>query len=132
MRLYSEIGHVLSESVANDVTAGLLASEPRYRALLAFTPGAEEPVGLLTLAESCATYAAGYFGIVQELYVVPEMRSRGVGQALLEHARKIAVEQNWSRLEVTGPLDPGFARSIAFYRAYGFEDSGPRLFLRVK
>jgi GNAT superfamily N-acetyltransferase len=132
VRLYNEIGHVLAESVANDVTAALLASEPRYRALLAFALDTEDPVGLLTLAESCATYAAGYFGIVQELYVVPKMRSRGVGQALLERAREIALERNWTRLEVTGPLDPGFARSIAFYRAYGFEDSGPRLFLRVK
>ena len=132
MRSTAKSGTCFPDEVANDVTAGLIGIGTRYRALLAFTPGAEEPVGLLTLAESCATYAAGYFGIVQELYVVPEMRSRGVGQALLEHARKIAVEQNWSRLEVTGPLDPGFARSIAFYRAYGFEDSGPRLFLRVK
>ena len=132
MRLYREIGHELAEGVARDVTATLLASEPRYFALLAFTPETEEPVGLLTLAQSFATYAAGYFGIVQELYVVPEMRSRRVGRALLERAREIAVERNWTRLEVTGPLDPGFARSIAFYRAYGFENSGPRLFLRVK
>lgn len=131
MRLYHEIGHVLSERVALDVTAELLKTEPRYAAFLAFAAEAEEPVGLLTLAESCATYAAGYFGIVQELYVVPEMRSGGVGRALLERARTFARERHWSRLEVTGPLDPAFARSMAFYRAFGFEDSGPRLLLRV-
>ncbi len=87
---------------------------------------------MLTLAESFATYAGGYFGIIQEFYVLPEMRSRGLGRALIERAREIAALQNWRRIEVTGPLDPGFVRSLSFYRANGFEDSGPRLFLRTQ
>jgi GNAT superfamily N-acetyltransferase len=132
MELYREIGHAFPEGVARDVTAALISEEPRYHALLAVLPGVEEPVGLLTLAESYATYAGGYFGSIQEFYVVPEMRSRGIGRALLERAREIAAERNWRRVEVTGPLDPQFVRSLAFYRANGFEDSGPRLFLKMR
>ncbi len=139
MRLYQEIGHVPPENPApENVTARLIAGEPRYRALLAFAPDngglgtvEREPIGVLTLCESCAPYAGGYFGVIQEFYIVPEMRSQGVGQALLQHAREIALQKKWNRLEVTATLDPSFARSVAFYRSYGFQDSGPRLFLAL-
>ncbi|MGB8518802.1 MAG: GNAT family N-acetyltransferase [Candidatus Tumulicola sp.] len=138
MRLYQEIGHVPPENAApENVTATLIAEEPRYRALLAFAPHSEEPIGtverdpigVLTLCESCAPYAGGYFGTIQEFYIVPEMRSQGVGQAMLEYAREIALQKKWNRLEVTATLDPSFARSVAFYRSFGFRDSGPRLYL---
>lgn len=130
--LYREIGHVLPKGPAiGEVTAKLIAGEPRYRALLAFDAGREEPIGVLTLGESCAPYAGGYFGIVQEFYIVPELRSRGVGQAMLQHARDVAREKGWSRLEVTAALDPSFERTVDFYRRYGFEDSGPRLYLPI-
>lgn len=138
MRLYQEIGHVAPEHVSvEEVTATLIADEPRYRALLAFAPDSGDPIGtverdaigVLTLCESCAPYAGGYFVIIQEFYIVPEMRSQGVGQALLQHARAIALQKKWNRLEVTATLDPSFARSVAFYRSFGFRDSGPRLYL---
>ena len=145
MRLYQEIGHVLPACAAvavpaartaeeaaaqiREVTATLMADEPRYRALVALAPDTAAPVGVLTMCESCAPYAGGYFGIIQEFYIVPEMRSRGVGRAMIGFAREIALQKKWSRLEVTAPLDPAFTRSVAFYRAFGFKDSGPRLFL---
>ena len=130
-RLYDEIGHVPPETVSlEDVTASLIANEPGYRALLALMEEKIEPVGVLTLSESSAPYAGGYFGIVQEFYVVPEMRSRGVGRAMMLYAREVARHRRWSRLEVTAPPDDN-TRSIAFYRNVGFTDSGPRLYLPV-
>lgn len=131
MNLYDEIGHNVTEEAARYVTQELLAGEPSYGALLAFLPDTHRAVGLLTLAQTCATYAGGRFGIIQEFYVKAEVRSRGVGRALLAHARELAVKRHWTRLEVTAPFGERFWRSVKFYRENGFHDSGPRLFLAV-
>jgi GNAT superfamily N-acetyltransferase len=130
--LYEEIGHDLPEPTARGVARTLVTSEDRHYALLAFLPGATEAIGLLTLVESCATYAGGYFAIMQEFYVRPEFRSHGIGRELLASARRLAEERRWKRLEVTAPFGERFARSVQFYRANGFDDSGPRLFLALK
>ena len=131
MNLYGEIDHNVTEDAARDVTRTLLAGEPSYRALLAFLPETQQAVGLLTLAQTCATYAGGRFGIIQEFYVEAEVRSRGVGSALLAHARELATKRRWTRLEVTAPFGERFWRSVQFYRENGFQDSGPRLFLAI-
>lgn len=86
----------------------------------------DEPSGVLTLCESHALYAGGAFGIVQECYVKPEARSRGCGRLLLEAAEKHARRSGWTRLELTTPRLPEFARSITFYEGIGFEVTGGR------
>lgn len=127
--LYEEIGHQMAEGVAQIITRKLILEDSRYSALLAMANDAERPVGVLTLVESCATYAGGYFGIIQELYIETAWRSQGIGCDLVAHARQIALDRGWRRLEVTAPFGSRFSRSVEFYRANGFEDSGPRLFL---
>lgn len=129
--LYDEIGHDCDEDAARRATQKLIASESSYHALLAFLPDSPRAVGLLALAQTCATYAVGHFGIIQEFYVEPELRSRGVGSSLLASARALAAIRGWTRLEVTAPFGERFRRSQNFYRENGFRDSGPRLFLAI-
>jgi GNAT superfamily N-acetyltransferase len=50
----------------------------RFAAFLARTPGGQA-VGVATLVETFAIYTGGRYGVIDEMYVVPEYRSQGVG-----------------------------------------------------
>lgn len=97
---------------------------PGYASFLARL--GNEPVGVLTLYESLALYAEGAFGTIAEFSVVPAWRGCGIGRALLQAARAFGVSRGWTRLEVTTPPLPAFARTLAFYEREGFAVSGGR------
>ncbi|GIQ69606.1 acetyltransferase [Xylanibacillus composti] len=97
----------------------------KYTAFLA-QEGDGDAVGFLSLCESFSLYAGGSFGIIQELYVKPAFRSKGIGQLLLQAAYRHAKEQNWSRLEVNTPPLPAFTTTFSFYANKGFTVSGGR------
>lgn len=87
----------------------------------------DEPVGVMTLNECAAIYAGGKFGEISELYVRPEMRSKGVAQQLLDHAQQEALARGWKRIEVGAPGQPDWHRTLNFYLRNGFDEVGPRL-----
>lgn len=84
-------------------------------------------VGLLTAIESVAIYADGVYGVIQELYVLQEVRSLAVGQQLINAVKRYAEEKNWKRLEVTTPDPAKWARTVAFYEKQDFTSIGLRL-----
>ncbi len=47
-------------------------------------------IGVLTLSTSFALYAGGEYGVIDEMYVRPEYRCRGVGRQLVDAAVAIA------------------------------------------
>lgn len=104
----------------------LLTEQNGFWAFLAETASGE-PVGVLTLNQCAAIYAGGQFGEIAELYVKPEHRSSHVGERLLETARTFARSRRWTSLEVGAPDVPKWSRSVAFYKANGFKEIGPRL-----
>lgn len=117
----------LFRDIHNDLAQGLAAS--RFIALLARDKG-DVPVGVLTMSSSFAVYAGGEYGIVQEMYVLPAFRGKGIGKALVRAAVIFARDRQWFRLDVTGPEDdPG--RTVRFYEALGFEFTGHKLRLLV-
>jgi len=84
-------------------------------------------VGLLTLVESFAIYANGNHGIINEMYVASDQRSRGVGRLLLDAAKEVAGRRGWSRIDVTAPESPRWQRTRRFYESNGFTFAGPKL-----
>ncbi|MGY4372947.1 GNAT superfamily N-acetyltransferase [Bradyrhizobium sp. i1.3.6] len=78
----------------------LLAMKERVYGFLAFTE--VRPVGLIMLSESAALFAGGTYGIITELYVVPEQRSSGVAMGLIEAAVGLGTLKGWGQLEVGG------------------------------
>lgn len=108
--------------------AGLLAAG-RYGALVAWR--GREPLGFAGYSESVALYAEGAFATIQEFYVHPDWRSRGIGAALIAAAARLAQERGWKRLELCTPPLPAFQRSLAFYEREGFEVTGGRKMKRV-
>jgi len=87
----------------------------------------DKPVGVITLSECFAIYAGGRYGVIDELYVVPEYRGRKVGQKLLETVREYARKKGWMRIDVTAPAGERWARTVRFYEREGFVFTGPKL-----
>ena len=120
--LFEEVGHTPDydaiAAIFNEIDA-----DDRHSTLLAMDE--EEAVGVITLAESISLYAGGHIGVINELYVVPEYRSEGVGKILLDAAKDLGEERGWVRLEVTTPGDE-YERTLRFYEREGFISIGPR------
>ena len=84
-------------------------------------------VGILTLNESAAIYAAGRFGEIMEIYILPELRSEGIGARLISEAKLFGKEKGWPYLEVGAPAQPKWQQTYDFYIREGFREIGPRL-----
>lgn len=89
-------------------------------------------IGLATVVEAFAIYANGSYGIVNEMYVDPGFRSKGVGHQLLASIEALAKKRGWSRIDVTAPESDGWERTRAFYEREGFRFTGPKLKLLLK
>jgi GNAT superfamily N-acetyltransferase len=104
--------------------AGLLRDgwgpTPRFTCLIAEfdgEPGGPVSVGFALYFTSYSTWL-GHHGIrLEDLYVTPEHRRKGVGRALLARLAKIAVDEDCPRLE-WDVLDWN-ANAIAVYQSIG-------------
>jgi GNAT superfamily N-acetyltransferase len=90
----------LEDSVS--LTEGLLAENlfgprPYAETLLAEEDGT--PVGFALFFHNFSTFLALPGIYLEDLFVVPEHRGRGIGRALLQRLAKIAVERGCGRLE---------------------------------
>lgn len=107
----------------SEVAKTLLASQ-ELTAILAEQDG--EAAGVLVL-NGCASLYAGRFGEITEMYMKPQFRSSGVGEALIAAAAETGRERGWSRLEVGTPEQPAWGRTLDFYKRNRFIETGVRL-----
>ena len=99
----------------------LFGSHPAAEAVIAEEAGA--PVGFALFFHNFSTWKGRRGLYLEDLYVTPAARGRGVGGALLRHLAAIAVERNCARFE-WAVLDWN-VDAIAVYRrmgAVGLED----------
>ena len=103
----------------------VLATEPMlHEALFGARPAAEAviaedggPLGFALFFHNFSTWQGKRGLYLEDLYVTPSARGRGVGKALLRHLAGLAVERDCARFEWS-VLDWN-ADAIAFYRAMG-------------
>jgi GNAT superfamily N-acetyltransferase len=109
-RLAHEAG-VTAESIARDG----FGPKPKFRAVVAELDG--KAAGYAVFFEFYSTFQgrAGLF--LEDLYVRPQFRKQGIGQALLAHVARIAWEENYfcMRWEVLDWNKP----AIDFYNKLG-------------
>ena len=79
------------------LTAALFGSRPSAEAVIAELDG--QPVGFALFYSSFSTWECRPGIWLEDLYVPPEHRRAGVGQALLRHLAAIAVGRGCTRLE---------------------------------
>ena len=103
------------------LSEALFGSQPAAEAVIAEEAGA--PVGFALFFHNFSTWKGRRGLYLEDLYVTPAARGKGVGGALLRYLAGIAVERNCARFE-WAVLDWN-ADAIAVYRrmgAVGLED----------
>ena len=98
-----------------DIAAALFGPDPAAEAVIAESRG--EPVGFALFFHNFSTWTGKRGLYLEDLYVTPAARGRGVGRALLAHLARIALDRDSARFEWS-VLDWN-ADAIAFYRALG-------------
>jgi GNAT superfamily N-acetyltransferase len=110
------------EKLANEVVANeemvrdtLFGERPAAEALIATVDGA--PAGFAIFFSNYSTFLARPGLYLEDLFVRPTFRRRGVGRALFVHVARLAVERRCGRFEWS-VLDWN-APAISFYRSLG-------------
>jgi len=85
---------VLTEEL---LMAGLFGARPYAEALLAEEDGL--PIAFALFFHSFSTFLARPGMYLEDLFVLPDHRGRGVGRALLAHLAHLAIERGCGRLE---------------------------------
>lgn len=80
--------------------------EPKYRCMIAEWEG--RPAGFAFFFYNYSTWRGQPGLYLEDLFVLPEMRGKGIGKALLQHLAQIAVQENcygirWMVLEWNEP-----------------------------
>jgi len=111
---YEKLLHLVVTTEAQ-IHENVFGSNPVAEVLLAYWDG--EPVGFALYFRNFSTFL-GQPGIyLEDLFVEPEHRGKGIGKALLIRLANIAIERGYGRLE-WAVLDWN-TPSIEFYRRLG-------------
>ncbi|MCX5481433.1 GNAT family N-acetyltransferase [Kaistia geumhonensis] len=111
---YEKLSHEAEATVADFDTA-LFGESPRVFCEIAKWDG--EPVGFALWFHTFSTFRGRHGIYLEDLFVLPEARGRGIGKALLKHLARRCIEDGLARFEWS-VLDWN-APSIAFYEAQG-------------
>ncbi|MGH7724259.1 MAG: GNAT family N-acetyltransferase [Candidatus Eiseniibacteriota bacterium] len=114
LSVYEKLQHTLVATEA-DLERALFGPRPCAEALVASLE--EQPVGYALFFPTYSTFLGKPGLWLEDLFVLPEARGRGVGRALLARLAVLALERGGGRLEwaVLDWNEP----SIAFYKSLG-------------
>jgi len=121
------IGRLLHDfnSEFDDPTPGPRVLARRLERLLAAGEvavllGGAEPHGLAVLRFRPAIWTEGLDCYLEELYVVPDRRGRGLGRALMEAAMELARREGATHMDLGTNEDDVAARAL--YESLGFDN----------
>ena len=129
IRELAEYERLLEQAVATpeDLQRDGFSSEPKFDAEIAEWKG--EPAGFALWFYNYSTFQGKPGIYLEDLYVRPRFRKKGIGKALLVHLARVAVEQGcgryqWQVLDWNTP-------SIEFYESLGAKVMKEWLTMRV-
>ena len=109
-------GEPLSDFVKANL-ARELAARPQAYSVLAFD--GEQPVGLVNCIEGFSSFKCKPLVSVHDVAVVASHRGRGIAEAMLAEAERIAVERG--AVKMTLEVLSGNAPAVKLYRRIGYE-----------
>ncbi|HLH89712.1 MAG TPA: GNAT family N-acetyltransferase [Xanthobacteraceae bacterium] len=117
VRELAEYERLLGEVDAGeaDIDAALFGREPRVFCDIAEWNG--QPAGFALWFANFSTFRGRHGIYLEDIFVRPAYRRRGIGRALFHHLARRCVERGWTRFEWS-VLDWN-APSIAFYKSLG-------------
>lgn len=117
IKALAEYERLADEAVATE--AGLRESlfGPQARAEVAIAHAGEEPVGFAVWFHNYSTFLGRAGLYLEDLFVLPQWRGRGIGRQLLAYVARVAVARRCGRMEwsVLDWNEP----AIRFYRRMG-------------
>ena len=119
IRRLAEYERLAHECIATDAPLRdtLFGATPSAEVVLAFA--GDEPAGFALWFESYSTFLAKPGLYLEDLFVYPQHRGRGLGRQLLQHLARVAIERDYGRVEWS-VLDWN-VDAIGFYRSIGAE-----------
>ncbi len=113
---YERLEHEV-EATAADFAAALFAPDPKVFASICESDG--QAVGFCVWFLTFSTFQGCHGIYVEDVFVDPAHRGRGIGGAIFRHLAAIAVREGWGRMEwsVLDWNEP----AIGFYRSIGAE-----------
>ena len=115
MQLAEHDVHVTAERLIP--TLGKVIADPRYGFLLVALDGCRV-VGLAYAATLLSAEHCGFVSSLEELYVIPGWREKGVGTALLTAVFDRATSAGMTAIELE--VDVGHSRVMSLYQRFGF------------
>ena len=114
LAIYEKLEHALV-STAADLSEALFGKNPVAEGILATLEG--RPVGYALYFRTYSTFLGKPGMYLEDLFVLPEARGKGLGKALLARLAAITVERGYGRLEwsVLNWNEP----AIGFYKSLG-------------
>jgi GNAT superfamily N-acetyltransferase len=111
---YERLSHEV-DATQEQIAAALFAPQPRVFCDLAAWDG--ETIGLALWFLNFSSFRGRHGLYLEDIFVRPAFRGRGIGKALMRRLARRCVEQDFARFEwsVLGWNEP----SIAFYRSIG-------------
>src|SRR5206468_1205682 len=98
--LLVQLGYPVRREALTRVLDALLG-DARYAVLVAEHPG-DGVVAMIALSSRPVLRLQGWLGTIEELVVKRGMRDRGIGDRMVQHAKGLATERGWMRLETLG------------------------------
>ena len=74
---------------------------PKFEVMLAEVDDAPSPIGYALLLQTYSTFLAQPSLYLEDVFVLPEYRKRGIGTALICHGVRTAYERGYGRMEWT-------------------------------
>jgi ribosomal protein S18 acetylase RimI-like enzyme len=119
---HREDGHPLTEA-GESALRGIADGEPFARAWL--VRQGDALLGYLILTLGFSVEYGGRDGFIDDLYLVPAARGRGLGRRLIEFALAQARDLGIGTLHLE--VEAGNEAATQLYRAVGFSETGRRL-----
>ena len=114
LAVYEKLEHQV-KATADDLARHLFGDRPAAEAIIAEVDG--EPVGFSLFFSTFSTFRGQPGLYIEDIFVRPEHRGRGIGKKLLANVARLAVDRGCGRLEWS-VLDWN-TPSIEFYRSQG-------------
>lgn len=122
LQFYQEIDFDYNAEEYNDIVSNFLTKGEIIVAVVS-----NKIIGFVTYIVTNAIYAKGNLGVINELYIVPDFRSKKVGKKLIDYVFLIAKKEGWKRIELDTPRPDVSEKALNFYLNEGYVISGFRM-----